>query len=364
MACDYLAREPLASAWAWLRRTQHGHCDMTTPIWRFAETESYALPAGYEALVVTTADGRKLRAVRWPARLDPKRMIAPQGTVCLMQGRAEFIEKYAETIEDLLQRGFAVVTFDWRGQGLSDRELPNAFKGHVADFRQYRLDLDAVIAQAVPDYWPRPLFGLAHSMGGAILLQALANGFDHFARVVLSAPMIDIKLPMSPRAARYLARSLAAAGLSRAWIPGGGRQSVALKPFAGNALTSDARRYARNAALIVAGQQAGIDIGIGDPSVGWLNAAFRCMDSTLAPAFTRAIATPVLIIAAGSDRVVSTPAIERLAMRLKTGRAIVLPGAQHELLMEQDEIRDSFFAAFDAFIPGSAAEFAPQPLSV
>lgn len=329
--------------------------------WLFAETAGYRLPTGYEALTIRTADGRKLRAARWPARLDPARMPAPQGTICLMQGRAEFIEKYAETIEDLLQRGFAVITFDWRGQGLSDRDLSNRMKGHVADFRAYRQDLDAVISQGVPDYWPRPLFGLAHSMGGAILLQALAQGFDRFARVALSAPMVDIALPVAPGAARALARGLLLSGMGRAWIPGGGPQSISTKPFEGNTLTSDAGRYARNAALVAAAKDAGLEVGVGDPTVAWLNAAFRCISAMAAPDFTRAISTPVLMVAAGADRVVSTPAIARLASRLKTGRAIVLSGARHEILMERDEIRTAFFAAFDAFIPGSAAEFAPHP---
>ena len=49
-----------------------------------------------------------------------------KGTVCVFPGRAEFIEKYFEVVRDLRARGFAVATIDWRGQGLSDRALPNA----------------------------------------------------------------------------------------------------------------------------------------------------------------------------------------------------------------------------------------------
>ena len=40
-----------------------------------------------------------------------------KGTVVVLQGRAEYIEKYFETVRDLRARGFAVATFDWRGQG-------------------------------------------------------------------------------------------------------------------------------------------------------------------------------------------------------------------------------------------------------
>ena len=58
-----------------------------------------------------------------PAGTPPER---PRGTVVLLTGRGEFIEKYAtEVVGELLERGFAVVALDWRGQGLSDRPLPS-----------------------------------------------------------------------------------------------------------------------------------------------------------------------------------------------------------------------------------------------
>ncbi len=80
--------------------------------------------------VVATADGVKLRYARWPSR---RRAL---GTVCLLEGRSESIERYYETITDLRRRGFVVATFDWRGQGGSDRRLHNRGKGHVELFRR------------------------------------------------------------------------------------------------------------------------------------------------------------------------------------------------------------------------------------
>jgi len=41
------------------------------------------------------------------------------------------------------------------------------------------------------------------------------------------------------------------------------------------------------------------------------------------------------------------------AVRLRAGSHLVIPGARHELLMEQDRYREQFWAAFDAFVPGS-----------
>ena len=60
-----------------------------------------------------------------------------------------------------------------------------------------------------------------------------------------------------------------------------------------------------------------------------------------------------LLIAAGRDQVVSTAAIEDLAVRLRAGSHLIIAGARHELMMEQDRYRAQFWAAFDAFVPGT-----------
>jgi lysophospholipase len=52
--------------------------------------------------------------------------------------------------------------------------------------------------------------------------------------------------------------------------------------------------------------------------------------------------------------VVSNAAIEDFATMLRTGSHLVVAGAKHELLMEQDRFRTQFWAAFDAFVPGTA----------
>jgi lysophospholipase len=48
------------------------------------------------------------------------------------------------------------------------------------------------------------------------------------------------------------------------------------------------------------------------------------------PNVPREVTTPLLCVAGTADAVTSTPAMERFAGRLKTGRALVLTGALHE----------------------------------
>ena len=43
-------------------------------------------------------------------------------------------------------------------------------------------------------------------------------------------------------------------------------------------------------------------------------------------------------------------ACEEFALRLKVGTHVLIPQARHEILQETDEIRQRFWAAFDAYM--------------
>jgi lysophospholipase len=302
------------------------------------------VPPGAVSGALKTEDGVTLRYARW--RAPP----SARGTVCLLQGRSEFIEKYFEVVGLLRERGFAVATMDWRGQGLSQRALSDTRKGYVRRFSDYDLDLKALVSDVMLPDCPPPFFVLAHSMGAAVTLRALHAGRRWFERAVLCAPMIALagraSLPMAQRTARYM-RWL---GLGGSYIPTGGATSVSSLPFAGNVLTSDPQRYERTAAIV----QAAPHLALGSPTIAWLDTAYKVMREFADPAYPRAIRQPVLMIAAGQDAVVSTPAIEQFAIRMRAGAHVIVPGGRHELMMEVDQLAGQFWAAFDAFIPGSA----------
>ena len=292
---------------------------------------------------IKTPDGVSLRFARW----DPPP--GRRGTVVVLQGRAEFIEKYYETVRDLRARGFAVATFDWRGQGLSDRALADRHKGHVRNFAEYSTDLDAVMEQVVLPDCPPPIFALGHSMGGAIAIRACHGGSRWFERVVLSAPMIALPPGPLTRVAGPLARFARLLGRGSAYVPAGDQSHSGRQDFIGNVLTSDPVRYARNAAVL----EQEPELGLGAPTIAWADAAMRQMNQFAVPSYAGGIRQPILMVAAGRDEVVSTPAIETFGMNLLAGRHLILAGSKHEILQEQDHYRNQFWAAFDAFVPGT-----------
>lgn len=310
---------------------------------KFVSIPANPVPENGLAGVVKTPDGVSLRYGRWEP--PPGR----KGTVVILQGRAEFIEKYFETVRDLRARGFAVATFDWRGQGLSDRALDDRRKGYVRNFAQYAMDLDTIMEQVVLPDCPPPFFVLGHSMGGAVAIRACHDGRRWFERVVLSAPMLALPPTRFSGMAGPMARAMRWLGRGGAYIPGGDKQPSGPEDFVGNVLTSDPVRFARNLAILAEEP----DLALGPPTIAWADAALRQMKDFSNPSYAAHIRQPMLLVAAGYDQVVWTPAIEDFGMYLLAGRHLILPGARHEILQEQDQFRAQFWAAFDAFVPGT-----------
>jgi lysophospholipase len=303
--------------------------------------DGIAHPEGAMLQWVATADSVTLRMALWPAATQQ-----PSGTILLLQGRSEFIEKYREVIGELRERGFSVVTFDWRGQGCSERQLSNPAKGHVEDFSDYLIDLDAIVGEMERHNLPHPWSLLTHSMGGCVALLALARGPSPFERAVLSSPFVTVAGWAGSVVARAAARTLASLGLSQMFIPGGSARSRMTGAFEDNPFTRDPARYATMKAWLAKHPE----LGIGDPTIGWVAAAFDANESFESEDFGSENRTPILILAAGSDQVVSSHASQALAKRMRGASAIELPGARHEILMETDATRALFWRAFDAFV--------------
>ncbi|WP_158813772.1 alpha/beta fold hydrolase [Methylocapsa sp. S129] len=314
-------------------------------------TPDNPIPPGASVAMARAVDGVQLRTARWVPQT------AVRGTVAILQGRSEFIEKYFELIGQLLARGFAVATMDWRGQGGSTRQLKNPRKGHIDDFSLFERDLGALVDDVLGPSCPQPWFGLCHSMGGAIMLSIAHAGRSPFERVVLTAPMIGPAGLTYPRVAHTLVEILDTLGFGGAFAPGGRGASVMTMPFKNNVLTSDPVRYARSASVLAAAPE----LGLGWWTIGWAHAAFRLWRRFEDPDYARQIlGPPMLIVGSSADRVVDLHAIERFASRLRSGRLIMIDGAEHEILVERDALRDQFWAAFDKFIPGVEGERAAR----
>lgn len=305
------------------------------------DVPSNPVPPGARVAYMRTSDNVQLRYAIW------RNSKASKGTICLVQGRTEFIEKYFETINDFLERGFTVATFDWRGQGGSDRLIDDDQLGYVDKFDDYWLDLKSFYGDILLPDCPPPYYLVGHSMGGLVSLLAGVRDRMMFDRMFLSAPMVSVDgFPLSMAGMATFAEAACFAGLGR--FPPARRAKFIPQEssFPGNDLTSDVTRYMRSITVC----DARPDLLISAPTFQWLAAAFRTMHRVAGDDFPSRVNAPVLMLAAARDTVVSTSAIEHLGLRMRTGRHAVIANARHEMFMENDDIRGQVFAAFDAFI--------------
>ncbi len=290
------------------------------------------------------AGGRKIRYAIF-------RSDAPvaKGTVVLLQGRNESIEKYFETIGELLERGLWVATFDWRGQGASDRVHKVARRGHVRRFSDYEQDLSIFLERIVLPDTRLPFFMVAHSMGALVALSQAPYLASRIDRLALLAPFVELGgQAVGHRTIGFLAALATWLGLG--FLPLS-RDKGSL-PFSRNLLTHDAARFTRNTAIVEA--QSGLSLG--PPSARWLHETFRAIRRVSQRQHLTRIRVPTIVLAPTQDRLVPYIAMERLARNFRAGHFIPIDGARHELLQESDYYRAQAMAAIEAFIPGNSPE--------
>jgi len=306
------------------------------------------VPEGTRAGYFKTQDRVQLRYAVFPALGQKKK-----GTICLVHGRTEYIEKYFETIVDFQTRGFQVATFDWRGQGGSDRLIGNPKYGFVEDFDDYVTDLVDFHAQILLPDCPPPYFLVGHSMGGLVSLLASTRDQLMFDRVFLSAPMVSVETGLSHATTATILGAGKFLGLGALPLNPWNYPHQSETTFPGNGITSDHSRYMR----MVKTLDHRPDLEIAAPTIGWGAAAFQAMMQANTSDFPSQVRLPTLMLAAASDSVVSTSATEQLGISMRIGRHAVLPNSRHEIFMETDAIRAQAFAAFDAFITEQTKAF-------
>ncbi|MBN9090822.1 MAG: alpha/beta hydrolase [Reyranella sp.] len=282
--------------------------------------------------------GARLRYACWNASGTAR------ATVIVLGGRGEFIEKYAtEAMGELLLRGFAVMSLDWRGQGLSDRPLPDRHEaGHIDRFETYIADLRLFIDTIVGPNTQGPVIVLCHSMGGHIALRYLAEQGGPFTAAVVCSPMmalpregvLNTALTLVP--GTFDTRDLYGTP-PFSWVAGDGKA---------NNVTHDARRFHWNAAWFEADPR----LSLGGPTLGWARQAVRSMHLTRLSGYLERIALPALMFSAGQDTVVDPTVHMTVAMRMKHCRLVTFDTAMHEIMMETDDIRARFWTEFDGFI--------------
>ena len=303
-----------------------------------------AHPPGASFSTWRARDGWPIRRLDWP---QPERSGA-RGSILFGGGRGDFIEKYLEPLAHWHGRRWNVTSFDWRSQGESRGDIEG---GHLDSFDPLLADGSELLKEWM-DRTAGPHVAVGHSMGGHLLLRILADQRPPLASAILVAPMIGINTsPIPTAASQATAQTFCALGWNRlpAW-----RQSLKPAPFGSTRqsfLTACADRYSDELWWL----ERHPEFALGAPSWGWLNAAYRSM-AAVTEEKLRNMETPVLLLGAERDRLVSASAIRWAAGLLPNAELVIYPDAAHEILREAEPLRSEVMARIDDFLEDHTGE--------
>lgn len=299
------------------------------------------VPAGGKVHWVATKSGARLRNALWYTD-QPRR-----GTVVVVPGKSEYIEKYFCVVGELLTRGFDVLVMDLRSQGLSHRDIKDPLKGHLKRFDDFLDDIQAVFSDLILVDLRPPYVMLGHSMGGNITLRCAAELDLPVDAYVLSAPMTGIRgvNTFSPLMTllEWVVRGL---GLTKMLPPGVAANDPFKGGFEASKVTRDLTSWQINSDLLKVHPQ----MAQGAATYGWIFESLKSIKILSNAKYCGQIKRPVLLVSAERDQLVAVKSQAKVAHQIQGCRYEVIPDAEHELMMEQPAVRDAFWGYVDDFL--------------
>ncbi|MFC2094049.1 alpha/beta fold hydrolase [Bacteroidota bacterium] len=270
-----------------------------------------------------------------------------KGAIVISNGRRENTLKYKELIYDLYQNGYSVYILDHRGQGFSERIIETDSRmGHIDDFEYYVSDLKNYYDNFVKINNHKKIFLLAHSMGATIGTRYIQKFPYDFDSAALSSPMFGLKFPTCK-----LIRLLV--GDEPGYVFGKKNYDNETMSFSSNNLTHSKIRFEAMMNMY----ENYPSTKIGGPSYQWVYQS--CITFKKIFKELQKIEIPVLLMLAGKEDVVSSRAQRKYFYGLrklnKDVKCFTVPGAYHELLIENDDFRLPVIATIIDFFSNSSS---------
>ncbi|CBW28960.1 alpha/beta fold hydrolase [Haemophilus influenzae] len=246
----------------------------------------------------------------------------------LVNGRAENMLKWSELAYDFYHQGYDVLLFDHRGQGYSQRIIPQ--KGHLDEFRFYVDDMAKIIEKVTALFSYSTQHLLAHSMGALIATYYLANYDHHINKAVLSSPFYGILLK-HPIRDELIITLMNILGQGERYVFGKGPYQQAHLEY--NELTFCKTRMKWMNRV----NRKNPAINLGGPTFRWVHLCLNAIKRL--PKVIPKIEIPILILQAEKEKIVDNNNLEKLTALFPNARCEVVFNAKHEILFEQDKLR-------------------------
>ncbi|NOU61590.1 alpha/beta hydrolase [Marinifilum caeruleilacunae] len=108
-----------------------------------------------------------------------------KAVIVLVHGIGEHSSRYLHWAERFVNKGFALLTYDQKGHGLSEGK-----RGVISSYNDFMNDIDLLLKNAEEKYPDLPLILYGHSMGGGEVLNHLLRRNGNYKGVISTSPWI------------------------------------------------------------------------------------------------------------------------------------------------------------------------------
>lgn len=246
--------------------------------------------------------------------------------IVFMPGMGEPVLKYYELANDLASLPATLYFWDHIGQGSSTHLLADELgKTHIESFKLHVETLRKFLHSLKSQH--RRVFIVSHSMGAHIALRVMQESPGAVDKIVTTAPMIDIRryyLPLS------MLKWLLSFKTSTDYMWGASAKKTGATPF----LTHSEKRQDEYQKLL----KTYPDLQRRWVTIRWMLAALDSIE-ILGNQRSPAIETPILMIQADTELLVSPSAQESFCARQKMCTLRKIEGTYHEIFVEKDPAR-------------------------
>jgi alpha-beta hydrolase superfamily lysophospholipase len=278
------------------------------------------MPAFGDVESWTAPDGARL-ALRRAEPAGP-----PRAVLLLLHGFGDHSGRYAHVAAWAVARGFSFWALDQRGHGHSPGP-----RGHITRFAQFLADVAALRKRAAAEL-PLPQVLLGHSFGGLVVLRYLETAPQGLSAAVVTSPFLALAMH------------------APAWKVVAARVLADLAPGFGMSTGLDTALLSSDSGVGEAARADPLYHGRMTPQ------AWREILAAQAAVVAEKdrIATPLLMLLAGDDRILSSAASRAFAAALPTPADLIEYEAMfHEILNERE--RDRVLADLGAWLDRALA---------
>ncbi|MCZ2204196.1 serine aminopeptidase domain-containing protein [Bartonella sp. A05] len=262
-----------------------------------------------------------------------------KGTVVILESYANAIEEYFSSMNEISQRSFYTTTFDWFGRDGSQPNKQKQSRHNYFDINSDINDLDVFINKIIYPNCPPPYYMLTYGMGGLIALSGLSIINHKFKKMLCVSPLFA---PLGNKTNSFqhkLIQLLSDIGLGKLAIKGEKKLKQAKQ--------KDTQLGQSNEIPLP------LSLPIKPPTVRWMASTLNAIDAMKKNILNGHLQIPTLFILANQNNIANNIEARKLCLFTHLAESITIIGAELNTIMHEEYYQKQFWAAFDAFIPGT-----------